>query len=326
MSNESKESVLKKLRSLPDFARHFQQYMGVQALVTAALPIPLSYWSVIPIFEAQRNSFTIYVPLFCFLLMAFVFYIRHPIGRALFGRGFLARKMMLYILPIVFMILAAGSVYLYYETVAYEVLRLQKQNDGLDFAQALQTTSLEKIGPRGQLFFYYLGIFTFSVLAFLLMSVKEFIIETLDKDEQEIFQTTGEPEVSWNFTFSLWWGLLWRYFLCVLLASAAVAVAHIPDFVKWGEGLSIACTVLGGVGLITLSLFATKSVIRDWLGVRARAKYLLYDGILSIHNRKFTEARISFNTVIEENQDKWAVEQARIQKAHLDELPRDGGA
>lgn len=63
------------------FANFFKSYMSVWTLVVAALPIPAGAFKLIPTFEAQRNSLSVYTSLFCFLSLGFIFFQRHRLGR-----------------------------------------------------------------------------------------------------------------------------------------------------------------------------------------------------------------------------------------------------
>jgi hypothetical protein len=70
---------------LRNFALFFKNYMSVSALVTAALPIPITSLKLIPTFEAHRGIFSVYTTLFCFLTLGFIFYHRHALARSMFA-------------------------------------------------------------------------------------------------------------------------------------------------------------------------------------------------------------------------------------------------
>jgi len=67
------------------FARFFKNYMGVSALVVAALPIPVTKAGLIPTYSAMTSLLSTYTSLFCFLLLGFIFYSRHGLDRAMFS-------------------------------------------------------------------------------------------------------------------------------------------------------------------------------------------------------------------------------------------------
>ena len=77
------------------FANFFRRYMSLSSLVVAALPIPLTALRLIPTYHAQTAYLTTYATLLCFLMLGFIFSIRHSIARHFFPqvvrRGFLLR-------------------------------------------------------------------------------------------------------------------------------------------------------------------------------------------------------------------------------------------
>src|SRR5947208_3712302 len=78
-------------RRVKAFARFFKNYMSVSTIVTAALPIPVTALGAIPTFKSQTAMFATYSSLFCFLLLAFIFYMRHGLARWMFV-GFVAKR------------------------------------------------------------------------------------------------------------------------------------------------------------------------------------------------------------------------------------------
>lgn len=66
------------------FARFFKNYMSVSSLILASLPIPVTAWKVLPIYEAHRGILTTYTPVFCFLILGFLFFSRHYLARRFF--------------------------------------------------------------------------------------------------------------------------------------------------------------------------------------------------------------------------------------------------
>jgi len=67
------------------FARFFKNYMSISSLVVASLPIPVTAMRLIPTYKAQTYILSVYTPLFCFLTLGFIFYIRHSLARAMFS-------------------------------------------------------------------------------------------------------------------------------------------------------------------------------------------------------------------------------------------------
>src|SRR5271169_2196975 len=66
------------------FAQFFKAYMGTASIVTASLPIPVAAFHLIPTYAAQEKFLSTYTSLFCFLMLGYLFYIRHALGRAMF--------------------------------------------------------------------------------------------------------------------------------------------------------------------------------------------------------------------------------------------------
>ncbi len=65
--------------------------MSVSSIVVAALPIPVTSFGLIPTFKAQTKFLSVYTSLFCFLLLAYVFYRRHALAKTVF-KDYLANK------------------------------------------------------------------------------------------------------------------------------------------------------------------------------------------------------------------------------------------
>src|SRR4051794_10613179 len=71
-------------KRIKSFARFFKSYMSVSAILVAALPIPVTSFKLLPVFEAQQKILSVYTPLFCFLLISYVFFCRHSFARWMF--------------------------------------------------------------------------------------------------------------------------------------------------------------------------------------------------------------------------------------------------
>jgi hypothetical protein len=91
--------VQKNIEKLPTeptrlraFARFFKNYISVSTLITASLPIPITAFSLLPTFKQQTDILSIYSSLFCFLLLGYIFYIRHQLARFLFPRYYQTAK------------------------------------------------------------------------------------------------------------------------------------------------------------------------------------------------------------------------------------------
>jgi hypothetical protein len=58
--------------------------MGLSSIITAALPIPIALAKFIPIYSFQTKCFSVFTPLFCSLLLAYIFYRRHALAPLMF--------------------------------------------------------------------------------------------------------------------------------------------------------------------------------------------------------------------------------------------------
>jgi len=90
-TRQTRQSVDPTLRDLPTdprrvraFATFFKSYMSVWTIVIAALPAPVTALKLIPTYDAHRYLLSVYAPLYCFLLLGFIFFSRHTLGRRLF--------------------------------------------------------------------------------------------------------------------------------------------------------------------------------------------------------------------------------------------------
>jgi len=143
---------------LGGFARFFKKYMSASTYLVAALPIPVTSFDVIPTFAFQRKALAVYTSLFCFLLLAFIFFNRHGLARLLFPeetvlaktasgpsfhQTFLAFcRIAVRLLPLVLVLGALASVYLYHSTLEsalegkFPEVRVMWERQGIEHEQA----------------------------------------------------------------------------------------------------------------------------------------------------------------------------------------------
>ena len=72
-------------RAIPTFTSPLKHYTGVWCLFVAALPIVVTQFGLIPVYESQRSLLPAYASFFCLLALAFVFSQRHRMARAMFA-------------------------------------------------------------------------------------------------------------------------------------------------------------------------------------------------------------------------------------------------
>jgi hypothetical protein len=190
---------------LRGFATFFKNYMSTSALVTASLPIPVASFHLLPIYAAQSKYLATYSSLFCFLLLSYIFFIRHPLGKLMFGDAFHptrrgreddsvplskvklyedGRAKVLSAVPLILIVLALMSVLAYHYTLSRSLDRLSEVAvlEGapiLDAPSLLQTADLVSIPYSTALSFSFLGIFGFSEAAFIIMALREYLQDLL---------------------------------------------------------------------------------------------------------------------------------------------------
>ena len=208
-------------RRIQRFASFFKSYMSVSTVVAAALPIPVTYFKLIPTFDSQVGSLTTYTPLLCFLVLAYLFYLRHSIGAALFVHRHASRlrSRMIEMIPLLLIFLCLMSIYAYTEVFNQSVHQLK-----VEFAKEANTrfetpergpiedyntmpdgktvfsskwivrnVTSDKI-PQGTLIlFLYLAIFMCAEAAFVLMALREHLQDTLRMSDVGIMRGVMSP-------------------------------------------------------------------------------------------------------------------------------------
>ena len=172
------------------FALFFKRYMSISSIITAALPIPITALKFIPTHPSQTKVLSIYTSLFCFLVLAFIFYLRHNIARAMLdkfkGRGFrsIPKKIFYQIYSInslPFYLICGSIVFLFAYHYYYDTLF----QSGAYTRESAWEGSLP---PLYNLYLMglYLGIFITAEAAFILMAIKEYIQDLLSVTDVEI--------------------------------------------------------------------------------------------------------------------------------------------
>lgn len=67
------------------FSSPLRHYTGVWCLLVTALPVVVTQFGLIPVYESQRSLLPAYASFFCLLALAFVFSQRHRMARAMFA-------------------------------------------------------------------------------------------------------------------------------------------------------------------------------------------------------------------------------------------------
>lgn len=180
------------------FAHFFKNYMSVSAVVAAALPIPVTSFKLIPTFAAQTPLLSTYTSLFCFLLLAFIFYSRHALGRAMFPQDSYRiariRAIVIGIAPAALIFASLVCVYCYHVWLSKSVSAVGSYSSS-DSTEILQKLPLWKIPDGEALMFWYLGVFVFAEAAFIMMALREYLQDLL-KIQEEVLIHPPVPERS----------------------------------------------------------------------------------------------------------------------------------
>jgi hypothetical protein len=190
MAGEARQSVPAETTRLAVFANFFKGYMSVSTIVAASIPIPVGSLKLIPVFSQQRGFLTVYASLFCFLLLAFVFSIRHRLAGPMFRKG--TAGALIAALPFVFIVLTLGSVIAYHAILRDSIEQLRQQGLTLTTDVLLEKVDATEIPYAVELAACYLGIFIFAEAAFVLMAIREYLQDLLRLDEVALLRGAGE--------------------------------------------------------------------------------------------------------------------------------------
>ena len=181
MPEERNHAAQSRPTRLAVFANFFKGYMSASTIVAAAIPIPIASWKLIPIYSQQRGFLTVYASLFCFLLLAFVFSIRHRLARPMFFRGRMGG--VIAALPAVFIVLTLACIVTYHALIHQSIEQLRELGLHLTTTELLDKVDATEIPYAIELAACYLGIFIFAELAFVLMAIREYLQDLLHLDE-----------------------------------------------------------------------------------------------------------------------------------------------
>ncbi|HVV44495.1 MAG TPA: hypothetical protein VHC72_04795 [Bryobacteraceae bacterium] len=177
------------------FAQFFKRYISVSSVVTASLPIPIAAAKLIPVYDVQQKFLGTYTSLFCFLLLAFVFYSRHNIARWMFGRQLNAGTSWLggffSILPLLLIIGSACLVFEYHSQLEASITEVQssillKGMPSDSASKILAETDMLDVSRSTTLAAMYIGMFLSAELAFILMALREYLQDLLHLSEESL--------------------------------------------------------------------------------------------------------------------------------------------
>jgi len=190
MMEETKRAGPGKTMRIAVFANFFKGYMSVSTIVAASIPIPIATWKLIPIYSQQRGFLTVYASLFCFLLLAFVYSIRHRLAVPMFSKG----KMSSFIaaLPFLFIVLTLACIMTYHAVLQQSIEQLRGLGLRFTTADLLDKVDATEIPYAVPLAACYLGIFIFAESAFVLMAIREYLQDLLQLDEIALLHGTAD--------------------------------------------------------------------------------------------------------------------------------------
>jgi hypothetical protein len=199
------------------FAKFFKNYMSVSTIVTAALPIPVTAFNLIPTFHVQTKLLSVYTSLFCFLILGFIFYIRHELARIMFPdfsqkakrRPQLNKLWRLFIsfLPLLLIASSIIAAFQYNDVLNLNVNAII-ENGLLSDQMPTFTEVLERAQPTdlkygSRLMVLYLAIFVLAEAAFVLMAIKEYLQDLIGLEEMDLILLRSPPEVASDQTTAI---------------------------------------------------------------------------------------------------------------------------
>src|SRR6266446_4747566 len=182
------------LTRIRKFAGFFKAYMSISAVVTAALPIPVTAIGAIATYKFQTKVLSTYASLYCFLLLAFIFFSRHQLARIMFYRSNRsiqrAWQVTCWLLPLLLLASSMFFAFQYHRELRQSITEKRKAFD-LPPSEVTDETilskSLESQTPEAtRLMIYYLGIFMAAEAAFILMAMREHLQDVLQLSDVEL--------------------------------------------------------------------------------------------------------------------------------------------
>jgi hypothetical protein len=164
------------------FAKFFKAYMGTASVVTASLPIPLAAFHLIPTYAAQEKFLSTYTSLFCFLMLGYLFYIRHWLGRLMFYTrpdGHVRLRAFVSWVPLLLILASLSLVFLYHYYLMQSLIAFSERGVMNATTDLLKAADYREIPLSLQLTVCYLGMFLTAEAAFILMALREYLQDVL---------------------------------------------------------------------------------------------------------------------------------------------------
>jgi hypothetical protein len=187
-----------KMTRLEIFARFFKNYLSVSSIITAALPIPVTAMGLIATYKFQTKVLSMYTSLFCFLVLAFIFYSRHRLALFMFPEFSRIPKKRFFsilfvkLLPLLLIVCSLMFVFMYQRLLS-ESMANKRISVGLPASEVTDTAILEisylsQTPEASLLMIFYLGIFVTAESAFVLMAIREYLQDLLQFSETELIR------------------------------------------------------------------------------------------------------------------------------------------
>lgn len=195
VSSSSKTESHEPVR-LQAFAKFFKAYMGTASVVTASLPIPVAAFHLIPTYAAQEKFLSTYTSLFCFLMLAYLFYIRHSLGRLMFftrADGHVRFRAFVALVPFLLILGSLCLVALYHHFLMASLLVFTQQGVTNSSTDILKSVDYREIPYSLQLTVCYLGMFLTAESAFILMALREYLQDVLKLQDASLIRVLKAP-------------------------------------------------------------------------------------------------------------------------------------
>ena len=164
------------------FAQFFKAYMGTASVVTASLPIPVAAFHLIPTYEAQSKFLSTYTSMFCFLMLGYIFYIRHSLGRLMFYTkpdGHVRIRAFVSVVPLLLILASLGLIFLYHHYLLDSLTQFSERGVMAATTDVLKSADYRDIPDSIALTVCYLGMFLTAEAAFILMALREYLQDVL---------------------------------------------------------------------------------------------------------------------------------------------------
>jgi hypothetical protein len=179
------------------FAQFFKAYMGTASVVTASLPIPVSAFHLIPAYEAQSKFLSTYTSLFCFLMLGYIFYIRHTLGRLMFFTkpdGHVRIRAFVSVVPLLLILASLGLIFLYHHYLLDSLTQFSERGVMAATTDVLKSADYRDIPDSIALTVCYLGMFLTAEAAFILMALREYLQDILKLQDAALIRLPRSPD------------------------------------------------------------------------------------------------------------------------------------